>query len=125
MPAGELGDTASEVLGGEPVGSGRHQLGALIGIRLSHRADEGGQPVEVVGRPLARVIAGGQAESDPIIIPCCMANRANCCSVASLSPFSPAELVKPAASLSRQRWSPYRGDVESRNALNGADAPAM
>ena len=76
------------------------------------------------GEPSLRGVAGSRPRPTQTM-PCCMANRANCSSVASLSPFIPAELVKPAASLSFHRCSPHRGDVASRNALNGADAPAM
>ena len=121
---GEVGDAPAKVFGGAPVGHRRHQLRALIGVRLGHRAEEPGQPVELVGRPAARVVAGEQAETDPdhSVL---HRESANCCSVASLSPFRPAELVNPAASLSRHRCSAHRGDVASRKALNGAEAPAM
>ena len=58
-------------------------------------------------------------------IECCIANSDSDASVWSLSPFTPAEFVKPAASLSFQACSAQRPDVESMNALNGADGPAM
>ncbi len=67
----------------------------------------------------------GMSPSPTQTMPCCMANSERACRVDSLSPLSPPELVKPAASLSFQRCSSQRGEVASRKALNGADGPAM
>jgi len=76
------------------------------------------------GEPVAVWLPGSSPSPTQIML-CCIAKSANCWRVASLSPFKPAELVNPAASLFFHRCSLQRPDVASRNALNGADAPAM
>jgi hypothetical protein len=58
-------------------------------------------------------------------MPCCAASTAIEVSVFSLSPFTPAELVKPAATLPCQPCSAHTGALASANAWKTADGLPM
>lgn len=67
---------------------------------------------------LAALVLAGMRPWLIQIIPCCMASVKSVISVPCLSPFIPALLVKPAATLSFHSWA-YQGlDDASANFLN-------